>query len=195
MAKKTNKWQKTVNPFYSGVALVAMLTLFLATGMVMTKNATVNQVGSVAGANANGFDEFGYNRRARIFVGKADGIDKNLDSKVWGSTDYANDHLVMKWNAEWDRGNLEGWSQPPYEAWEDNEWNGMMPDGSRETWHYKIVWDQGCKVNNTPSTKSVKGEVQCVWGQFAIVMSQGTFDGEHVWETLGAPSGYGANKN
>jgi len=31
---------------------------------------------------AGGFDEFGYNYQARVFVGKADGVDRNLDGTV-----------------------------------------------------------------------------------------------------------------
>src|SRR5665811_1771876 len=77
---------------------------------------------------ARGFDELGYNEQARVFNGPADGVDGILDGMVWGDPTYANDHLVMKWNAEWDRGNAENWSQPPYAAWEDNEWNGKVPD-------------------------------------------------------------------
>jgi hypothetical protein len=49
-----------------------------------------------------GFDEFGYNYKARVFVGKADGVDRVLDGKVWGDPAYANDHLVMKWSKAWD---------------------------------------------------------------------------------------------
>jgi hypothetical protein len=94
----------------------------------------------------------------------------------------------MKWNSEWDRGNAEGWSDPAgYDAWEDNQWNGMLLNGSGETWHYKIKWDQGCKDNSTPSTEGGF----CIWGQFAVVMSHGTFDGEHFWDTHANPAGYG----
>ena len=44
-----------------------------------------------------GFDQFGYNYQARIFVGSADGVDRTLDEAVWGDSTYANDNLVMKW--------------------------------------------------------------------------------------------------
>lgn len=46
---------------------------------------------------------------------------------------HANDRLVMKWKAEWDRGNAEGWSNPPYDAWLNNQWKGMTPGGSAGT--------------------------------------------------------------
>ncbi|HEY5489598.1 MAG TPA: hypothetical protein VIK25_00280, partial [Gemmatimonadaceae bacterium] len=84
---------------------------------------------------SRGFDEFGYNRCARIFVGKADGVDNVLDGKVWGDPTYANDHLTMKWNAAWDACNAVGVADPLRKAactgaWTNNEWNGKVPGGS-----------------------------------------------------------------
>ena len=137
---------------------------------------------------AKGFDDLGYNDGARVFVGAADGIDNVLDGKVWGDPTYANDHLVMKWNKEWDRGNLEGWANPPYDAWTDNEWNGMNPDGSGETWHYKFVWVGPCGAYGTP----LPDGGYCIWNQFAVILSQGTFGGQHFWDVLANPAGYGA---
>ena len=55
-----------------------------------------------------GFDEFGYNYQAMIFVGKADGVDRVLDGKVWGDLTYANDLLVMKWSKAWDDARFHG---------------------------------------------------------------------------------------
>jgi hypothetical protein len=135
---------------------------------------------------AAGFDEFGYNYKARIFVGKADGVDRVPDSKVWGDPTYANDHLVMKWNAEWDRGNDENWSNPPYAAWTDNEWNGAVPGGSGEVWHYKIIW-VGPKLEDSPFWRE-GGEP--VWNQFEIIMDQGTIDHIHEWFAHVIPTGY-----
>lgn len=154
------------------VAIVAVFTL--ATSTVLAK----------------GFNEFGYNYDARIFSGKADGVDKVLDDAVWGSPTYANDRLVMKWNSEWDRGNDEGWSDPEgYDAWENNEWNGAVPGGSGEVWHYKIKW-VGTELENSP--RWVEGGY-AVWGQFEVIMDQGTAGGEHIWFAHGIPSGYNAH--
>jgi len=137
-----------------------------------------------------GFNEFGYNYGARVFSGKADGVDKNLDGKVWGDPTYTNDKLVMKWNAEWDRGNAEGWSDPNgYDAWTNNEWNGAVPDGSGEVWHYKIIW-VGSDLENSPNW--VEGGYG-IWGQFEVIMDQGVTGGEHIWYAHGIPTGYGAN--
>ncbi len=55
-----------------------------------------------------GFDEFGYNYTARIFVGPADGVDRNLDGKVWGDPTYANDRLKMVWSKAWDDAKFNG---------------------------------------------------------------------------------------
>ena len=101
---------------------------------------------------------------------------------------YANDKIVMKWNAEWDRGNAEGWSNPPYDAWENNQWNGMVPGGSGETWHYKFVWVGPCGPDGT----SLENGGYCIWGQFAVISSHGTAGHQHLWEVLASPAGYGA---
>lgn len=93
---------------------------------------------------------------------------------------YVNDKLVMKWNDEWNRGNEEGWSEPPYDAWLDNEWNGNCKDCSGEVWHYKIKWVSNPENNEYP-----------IWGQFAVIMSQGTDSTGHIWQTHEIPNGYG----
>lgn len=145
-----------------------------------------------------GFDEFGYNRTARNFVGTC----KSWHMGKFGSTAeqaeaycgiYSNDKLVMKWNAEWDRGNDEGWTDPDgYDAWLNNEWNGMGPGGSDETWHYMIAWDSGCASDGIPSSEALKGTAYCIWGPFAMLQSHGTAGGEHIWDVLLGPAGYGA---
>lgn len=140
-----------------------------------------------------GFDEFGYNDTARNFVGTCKGwhmgkfASTEADAEAYCGI-YTNDKLVMKWNAEWDRGNAEGWTDPDgYDAWMNNEWNGKK-DGSGEVWHYKIVW-----VGDYVQDPSVLPEGSYgIWGQFAVLMDQGTAGGEHFWLTHGIPSGYGA---
>jgi len=143
-----------------------------------------------------GFDEFGYNDKARIFNGT--GLSwcmGKVGDAAWCESYlgiYKNDKIVMKWNAEWDRGNAENWANPPYKAWEDNEWNGKFKGGSGETWHYKIVWVGPCGADYTPLTNGG----YCLWGQFEVIMSQGSTKGEgHTWETKAKPAGYGAYFN
>ena len=137
---------------------------------------------------AGGFDEFGYNRTAMIFNGTGSSWcqAKSLPANCQGI--YSPDKLVMKWNAEWDRGNAEGWANPPYAAWEDNEWNGAVPGGSGEVWHYKIIW-VGPQLENSPYWR--EGGYP-VWGQFEVIMDQGISGGLHTWFAHANPTGYGA---
>lgn len=141
-------------------------------------------------AAAGGFDQYGYNRTARIFNGTGESwaLAKGLPADYMGI--YAKDKLVMKWNAEWDRGNAENWTKPPYSAWEDNEWNGKgVKGGSGAVWHYKIKWSQVCADSGTPTDGGY-----CIWGQFETVMDQGvdpSMGPGHLWFAKAKPSGYG----
>ena len=141
---------------------------------------------SVLGEKITGFDQFGYNYNARIFNGKADGVDRILDDAVWGDPDYANDRLVMKWSKAWDDARFHGapWTSA---AWEDNEWNGKAPGGSGEVWHYKIVW-VGPKLKDSSYWREGGDPI---WGEFEVIFSQGTVANEHFWDFHANPSGYG----
>jgi hypothetical protein len=146
---------------------------------------------AVSVAMAAGFDEFGYNRTARVFVGEFSGWYEARGSTCAGI--YCSDLLVMKWNKEWDRGNSEEWSKPPYNAEENNEWNGAVNGGSGEVWHYKIVWVGLCGTDGT----LLPNGGYCIWGQFEVIMDQGTsgiHDGTPIHEflTKAIPAGYGA---
>ncbi len=133
-----------------------------------------------------GFDEFGYNYTARIFSGPADGVDRVLDGKVWGDPTYANDHLVMKWSNAWDDARYHGapWTT---DAWITNEWNGMIPGGSGENWHYKIQWVGTCQDGTFFSDGGY-----CIWGQFEVLTDQGMLDGTHTWFARALPNGFGS---
>lgn len=153
-------------------SLILVLSLFMATFV------------------SAGFDEFGYNRQARVFVGPASGwcLERGDSADCLGI--YSNDRLVMKWNAEWDRGNDEDWTDPDgYDAWEDNEWNGMVPGGSGSVWHYKIKWSELCKNGGTPADGGY-----CIWGQFEVLMDQGmdpSYGPGHMFFAQATPNGYG----
>lgn len=145
---------------------------------------------------AGGFDQFGYNYQARLFSGKADGVDRRLDGKVWGDSTYANDHLVMKWSKAWDDARFHNAPWTP-DAWEDNEWNGMTPNGSKQLWHYKIIW-VGSALENSPYWRAGGYPI---WGQFEVIMDQGVDkandfcnanNGGHQICALASPNGYGA---
>lgn len=137
---------------------------------------------------AGGFNQYGYNYGAHLFVGAADGVDKNLDGTVWGDPTYANDHLVMKWNAQWDNCNAAGndTASACAGAWLDNEWNGNVPGGSDTSEHYKIIW-----VGSAGESSSywVPGGYS-VWGNYEVIMDQGVFDGTHTWSAHATPNGY-----
>lgn len=137
-------------------------------------------------AGNGGFDQFGYNYQARIFVGPADGVDRNLDGAVWGDPTYANDHLVMKWSKAWDDARFHGALWSP-DAWTTNEWNGQAPDGSQSVWHYKIVW-VGAALENSPHWRPGGYPI---WGQFEVIMDQGTDSTGHQWYALATPNGLG----
>lgn len=134
-----------------------------------------------------GFDEFGYNYSSRVFVGPADGVDRILDGMVWGDPTYANDRLKMMWSKAWDEARFHGgeWN---CDAFEDNQWNGMFPGGSGETWHYMIVW-VGPELEASPCWHDGGYPV---WGQFEVIISHGTFEGEHIWDAHANPAGYGS---
>ncbi|MFA6269628.1 MAG: hypothetical protein WC657_00235 [Candidatus Paceibacterota bacterium] len=145
---------------------------------------------------AGGFDQYGYNDTARIFNGtcvswymsKFGGTEAQAQDYCG---DYSNDKLVMKWNAEWDRGNAEGWSNPPYAAYENNEWNGMTKEGSKSVWKYKIVWVGDYATDPLLIPDGGYG----IWGQFAVIMDQGkdpSYGPGHFWFAHSMPTGYGA---
>ncbi len=172
--------------------LVAAAFMVFATAACESEQPTspgveVSEHGAFAKGDAGGFDKYGYNRGARIFVGPADGVDKILDGKIYGDPTFANDHLVMKWNADWDRGNAEKWLNPPYDAWTSNEWNGKRPNGTDYTEHFKTKWSATC-VAGLPLTSGG----WCIWGQFEVLMDHGTAPGGgHEWWTKAMPNGYG----
>ena len=166
----------------------------LAPSVTSTSVLTTATTGSSTTMNngGGGFDELGYNRRARIFNGPADGVDGTLDGTAYGDPTYGKDHLKMKWNAEWDRGNAEGWNDPNgYRAWIDNQWNGQVPGGSGEVWHYKIRWIGACGATGTPTGDGG----YCIWGQFEVLLSHGTVDNEHFWDAHAVPAGFGRPVN
>jgi len=133
-------------------------------------------------AAQRGFDDFGYNYTARIFVGPSDGFDRVLGNDPV----YGDDHLVMKWSKAWDDARFHGEPWTP-DAWLDNEWNGMMPDGSEENWHYKIVW-VGTQLESSPYWR--EGGYP-IWGEFEVIQDHGHSPSGHFWYAHTRPNGYG----
>lgn len=176
--------------------LVAMLAA--SASVVMADKPTgFDAMGKATGQTADtGFDQYGYNRVARIFSGTGESwaLAKGLPAGYLGI--YAKDKLVMKWNAEWDRGNADKWLNPPYAAWENNEWNGKVEGGSGAVWHYKIVWVGWCDLDgDTRTIDWLPDGGYCIWGQFETIMDQGVdpnIDVGHLWFAHVTPTGYGA---
>jgi hypothetical protein len=165
------------------IAMIALTAVFVAACGQSTDSTPNDPAPTTPGGN--GFNTYGYNYTASLFNGAADGVDKSLDGMVWGDATYANDHLVMNWNAEWDRGNDEGWTDDYYAAWTTNHWNGNVPGGSGEVWHYKIIW-VGPELEDSPYW--VDGGYP-IWGRFEAVMDQGTVANEHFWYAHATPNG------
>ena len=138
---------------------------------------------------AGGFDSFGYNYQARIFVGRADGVDRMIDGSVWGDPTYANDHLVMKWSKAWDDARFNGAPWTP-QAWVDNEWNGMLADGSKVSEHVKIVW-VGPDLEKSPYGRAGGYPI---WGEFEVIFDHytGADPTNHYWMAHAIPAGYGS---
>ena len=175
----------------SAVGAALVLAAAMAAPAAAAKPDDFDAKGNVLHSVADtGFDEFGYNRVARIFSGPATGwcLERAKPADCLGI--YSNDLLVMKWNAEWDRGNAENWAFPPYAAWETNEWNGMAPGGSGAVWHYKIQWVGPCGATGTP----LPDGGYCIWGQFEVLMDQGldpVFGPGHIFGAHALPNGFG----
>jgi preprotein translocase subunit SecG len=53
------------------------IKLFMALAFFLVGSLMLSPV--MAAGNGGGFDEYGYNYQARVFVGKADGVDRVLD--------------------------------------------------------------------------------------------------------------------
>lgn len=170
--------------------LVAFLLVSCEQPLVSPEGSqAMKQSSTVVGtlSKGGGFDGFGYNYTARVFVGAADGVDRALDGAVWGDPTYANDHLVMKWSKGWDNARFHGEPWGP-DAWLNNEWNGKVPGGSGEIWHYKIVW-VGPELEDSPYWR--EGGYDALWGEFEVIFSHGTIANEHFWDAHARPSGYG----
>jgi hypothetical protein len=116
---------------------------------------------------------------ANIYVGTADCVDDVADGAVYGDPTYANDLLVMKYTDDW----------PNEGSWINNNWNGMGPEGSGETWHYKIDQSNQCAGGGTPDDGGY-----CIWGGYEMTQSHGTAGGEHIWDVNATGNGYGRDR-
>ncbi len=154
--------------------------------------------GAALAAGGGGFNSYGYNYGARVFNGSYNQWCQEVYTTTASACDsmlgvYSNDKLVMKWNAQWDACNANGYDDPAYclGAWVDNEFNGKFPGGSGEIWHYKIIW-VGSQAEESPYW--LPGGYS-VWGNYEVVMDQGSdpnIGPGHMFNALATPNGYGA---
>jgi hypothetical protein len=148
---------------------------------------------------AGGFDQYGYNRSARVFNGTCTGW---YNGKYGGTLAdaqascgaYSSDKLVMKWNKAWDDCNTAGNADPNAcsGATLTNEWNGMAPGGSGETEHFKAVWitPNSCGADYTVLADGG----YCIWGHYEATMDQGMADGSHWVLAHATPNGFGVSR-
>lgn len=78
-------------------------------------------------AGSGGFDEFGYNYKARIFNGWFGYYDRSFDGWVSGTGD---SWLIMKWSKDWIPKEDE-----PIGAWVTNHFIWYSNDYSEDTWY------------------------------------------------------------
>jgi hypothetical protein len=168
-----------------------MARRLIALGFAFALTMTLSATALAAKPGSTGFNQYGYNYNARIFNGLADGVDRTLDGMVWGDPTYAKDHLVMKWNAAWDACNANGYDDATYclGALDTNEWNGMVPGGSGETDHVKIIWVGS--ESKYGATYWVEGGTR-IWGNYEIVLEQGFYGSGHEFLTKSVRPGLGA---
>jgi len=184
------------------IAILLMLSVFVVIPVVPAKQtcATI-QDGTIVDSAGNpivlGFDQYGYNYQAHLFVGTYDSVDRKLDGMDWGQTgDWVDDQLIMKWSDDWlsnrdcngdhklDRGIPGAWGIS--RGWLTNQVNGDYDsdgDGIQDahyTWFTKIVW---------------VGPGGSLWGQYEVILEVGNdpVGGIHGLQLkVGAP-GFGLN--
>ena len=163
--------------------LLMGVMLFSSVSFIAVSASSVNK----------GFDEFGYNYQARIFVGTGEswamgkfGMTHEQAEAYMGI--YAHDQLVMKWSQAWDDARFHGeaWTA---DAWCNNEWNGMVPDGSGESEIIKIIW-VGTPTDGTNPLWREDG--YAIWGEFEVIMDH-YVGAEGEWLAHAIPTGYGGN--
>ncbi|MHB8362597.1 MAG: hypothetical protein ACYDBX_03180 [Patescibacteria group bacterium] len=163
---------------------------FLIGGAV---SALVLGIGAVSVLAKGGFTS------ARIFNGTTASYCLSVDAPTTcAGNPY--DHVIMKWNAQWDNCNAHGYNTAKYclGAWVDNEFNGNVPNGSGGVWHYKIIWVGSAEQS---SVYWLPGGYP-IWGNYEVIMDQGndSYDycstningGGHQLCTLATPNGYGS---
>lgn len=132
--------------------LLVLFTATIALAKKPTKCTTIQSgllVDSAGNPITTGYDKYGYNYQAHMFVGTYDSSDRNLDGTYWGEEgDFVNDKLMMKWSDDWlanvdcnddgklDRGLVNGVSDGVSKGWLTNHWIGDYVDDNGVTQHF-----------------------------------------------------------
>jgi len=186
-----------------GITVAALAIALAAPAMAKKPACATISGGTITDSAGNpislGYDEFGYNYQAHLFVGTYDSSDRVLDGKYWGLTgDYVDDSLMMKWSNAWlanvdcdddgklDRGLVNGVVGGISKGWLTNHVVGDYDsdgNGSQDA-HFtdfvKIVW---------------VGPGGALWNEYEIIQEvwndpAGGFHG--LYSKVGAP-GFGLN--
>ena len=167
-----------------------------------------------------GFDEYGYNYQAHMFVGWYHNVKRTTEVPWTYETLIAagktTTWLVMKWNDVWlsnmdrdddgllDRGYTKG-SEPPYTssavegAWETNHQSGVNDDGTHWIYFVKIVHpgDDAVKIGTTWYTADGVEIGPVIWGAYARILqisNDPAWDEHGVLNNWPAPTGFGYYK-
>ena len=127
-------------------------------------------VGGLSAAAQN-FNNTGYDYVARVYNGLGDGVDGKLDGSVWGDSTYTNDRVAMSWNSQWDVCNAAGNDSATacIGAKLSNTWDGNVPDGSKVSQRFNIIWVGSSGMNSRYWTSG--GTL--IWGSYEIVVRAG----------------------
>lgn len=190
-----------MNKLFSSVviAIIFVLTPSFVMAIKPTTCAAI-QDGTITDSAGNpivlGYDQFGYNYQAHMFVGTYDSVDRKIDGTYWGeSGDFVDNKLIMKWSDTWlanvdcngdgklDRGLIDGVPSGISKGWLTNHVIGDYTlDGNVQNYtdFVKIVWT---------------GPGSPLWGQYMIIQEvwndpAGGLNG--LYNKIGAP-GFGLN--
>lgn len=187
-----NHYQGAIKSQTRWRTVVAAVSIAMALAVGMTAQAF-----AASNTTRNGFDQYGYNDRARIFVGTGSSWCQGKLSMTKTECDaymgaYANDKLVMKWNKTWDECNTSFTDKVCKGATLTNEWNGNVPGGSGDTEHFKAVWysQAGCGADGT----KLPDGGYCIWGSYEVIMDHGQVDGQREVWAHAKPNGFGVQR-
>ncbi|MBI4589405.1 MAG: hypothetical protein HY725_11245 [Candidatus Rokubacteria bacterium] len=183
------------------MTLVALSLLIASPRQIHPSTCATIRDGTIIDSAGNpvvlGFDQFGYNYQAHLFVGTYDSVDRNIDGTFWGQTgDYVDDELIMKWSDDWlankdcdGDGKLDRGIPGAYgvsRGWLTNDVNGdydsdgNLSQDAHYTWFVKIVW---------------VGPGGSLWGEYEVIQEvyNDPTGGFHGLQSKIAAPGFGLN--